>query len=120
MATRTLGTNATTTLTAIPFPDLTSASPAADFAAIQQAIIDDTPLAYTGAAFPTGTPSNVFPGAFSTMGTLYVPNRGTLKIFPGDWVAVDATGWPILLSGRALAGVTGGPAVSWTHSGALT
>lgn len=104
----------------MPFPDLTSATPAADFAAIQQAIIDDTPLAYTGAAFPTGTAQNVYPGAWSTNGVLYVPNRGFLKVFAGDWVGVDATGWPILLSGRALAGITGGPATSWTHSGALT
>lgn len=32
---------------------------------------------------------------------LYVPNRGVLKVLPGDFVAVDNTGWPILLSGAS-------------------
>lgn len=37
-------------------------------------------------------------GAFSFNGLLYVPNRGVLKVLPGDVVAVDNAGWPILVS----------------------
>lgn len=33
---------------------------------------------------------------------LYVPNRGVLKVLPGDIVAIDNTGWPILVSGAAI------------------
>jgi hypothetical protein len=34
---------------------------------------------------------------------LFVPGRGTLKVLPGDIVAVDSSGWPILVSGAAVA-----------------
>jgi len=37
-------------------------------------------------------------GCFNTMGQLTIPNRGVLKVYPGDVVAVDPSGWPILLS----------------------
>jgi hypothetical protein len=44
----------------------------------------------------------VYPGAFAANGLLYIPNRGVLKCFPGDYVAVGSTsGWPILLSANA-------------------
>lgn len=43
------------------------------------------------------------PGSFSKNGLLYVPNRGVLKLLPGDAIAVDATGWPVLVSAQALA-----------------
>ena len=52
----------------------------------------------------------IWPGAFAQSGLLFVPNRGVLKVLPGDYVAVDSTGWPILLSALAIAS---GP---WTHS----
>ena len=113
MATRTAGTStannngtgSTTILTAVPFPNLNNAggTTQADIAAIQQAILDDINVAHP-----------VWPGAFSNNGLLFVPNRGVLKIFPGDWVCVDNRGWPILLSADTLANG------NWTHSGALT
>lgn len=34
---------------------------------------------------------------------LNIPGRGTLKVLPGDVIAVDASGWPILVSGAAIA-----------------
>ncbi len=40
---------------------------------------------------------------FSKLGSLYVPGRGILKVNPGDVVAVDASGWPILVSAEAIA-----------------
>jgi len=36
-------------------------------------------------------------------GQLYVPGRGVLRVRPGDYVATDASGWPILVSGNAVA-----------------
>lgn len=98
MATLTLGTNATSSLDAVSFgADLS----AADFAAIQNAILYD------------GVEGNrVYPGAFARDGHLYVPRRGILKILPGDYVAVDATGWPILVSANAIASGS----TDWTHS----
>ncbi len=104
MATGTIGTNATTSLTMKLFPvagALTPAQVAADIAAIANAIKDDINNLHP-----------IWPGAWSQAGTLFIPNRGTLKVLPGDYVAVDATtGWPILLSARAVAS---GP---WTHVG---
>lgn len=45
-------------------------------------------------------------GAFSWNGLLHVPNRGVLKVLPGDVVACDANaavGWPVLISAEAIA-----------------
>lgn len=95
MATKTLGTTLTTSLTAI----LYGGNPQADIATILNGIKNDQ---------INGFP--LWPGALDS-GLLSIPNRGVLKILPGDWVAIDAaTGWPILVSGDAIAG---GP---WTHS----
>jgi len=101
LSTKTLGTNATTTLTAVSF----SAAPAtlsdADFATIRNAIKYD------------GVEGNaVYPGAFSRAGLLYVPRRGILKILPGDYIGIDSTGWPILVSANSIADGS----TSWTHS----
>lgn len=127
MATRTLGTNGTTTLTAIPWPDLTSAVQQADIAALNALITDDVPNQFTPPAtpaastpYPSTTVRNLIANSISQNGLLFVPNRGVLRLFPGDWIGVDATGWPILLSPMAISGITGGPATSWTHSGNST
>ena len=178
MATKTLGTNATTTLTALPFgggPPLTSGDTGyseADIAAIAALILGDgqvkqgvTPtgttstssasississmtnivqgMAIFGAGIPpgaivasvnvagsslvmsaaiTGSGASgvnllIVPhmgrGDFSKLGSLYVPGRGILKVNPGDWVGVDASGWPILVSAEAIAFAN----TSWTHS----
>lgn len=88
MATLTMGTNATTTLTALQFPSFSATSfSAADVASIVALIFNDQ------------IPSLQQAGAWSNMGLLYVPNRGVLKTLPGDWVAVSPNdGWPILVS----------------------
>jgi hypothetical protein len=52
------------------------------------------------------------PDSFSKNNLLYVPNRGVLRIHPGDAVGVDASGWPILVSAEALAY----SASSWTFT----
>ncbi|MEK6591561.1 MAG: hypothetical protein AABZ67_00630 [Pseudomonadota bacterium] len=97
MATITLGTDATTTLTALAFD---AANLAADMATIQQAIKDDVNVSH-----PT------WPGAFGFNGLLHVPNRGVLKVLPGDYIGVDAKGWPILVSAYSIAAAS-----DWTHS----
>lgn len=95
MATSTFGTNANSSLTAL----LASGSmAAADVAAIVNAIKDDINPAHPLA-----------PTAWSQGNILYVPNRGILQVRPGDWVAVDSQGWPILVSANSVAN---GP---WTH-----
>lgn len=88
MATKTMGTLGTTTLTALQFPSFSATSFAdADVAAIVALIINDQ------------IPSLAQAGAWSRMGLLYVPNRGVLKTLPGDWVAVSPNdGWPVLVS----------------------
>lgn len=51
-----------------------------------------------------------YPGAFEQNGLLFIPRRGLLKVLPGDYIGVDANGWPILVSAYSIA--TGG----WTHT----
>lgn len=97
MATVTLGTNATTTLTSLSFQR--GGMLPADIATIQQGINNDQ---------VNGLPD--WPGAFASTGLLYIPNRGILQMLPGDYVGVDSTGWPILVSAYAIAN---GP---WTHT----
>jgi len=101
MATATMGTAATTTLTALQFQ--ASMSPT-DYATIDNAILND--------ALPTTAPAaSSFSGGWARSGQLYVPNRGVLRMLPGDYVAFDTqTGWPILVSARAAAGA------GWVHT----
>lgn len=100
MATVTMGSPAATTFTALPFATAVGAVADADIATIQQLILDDLKVSHP-----------VWPGAFSKAGLLYVPNRGVLRVLPGDYVAIDTVGWPILVSARSAA--TG---ASWTHT----
>lgn len=98
MATTLLGTNANNSLTSL----INSGAMApADVAAIANAILNDQ---------INGNP--IFPGAYAQNSLLYVPNRGVLKVLPGDYVGVDASGWPILVSAHAIA--LGG--TSWHHT----
>lgn len=98
MATKTLGTNGTTTLTAVQWPGATGTGTilsAADIASIANSILDDQVPAQK-------LTQRIWPGAFQKANVLYVPGRGFLKVFKGDWIAVDPTGWPILISGGAI------------------
>lgn len=126
MATRTLGTNAGTTLVAVPFPDLNSTTPASDFAAISALILDDLPLLWPLNNAGTATQQNttqraalqnrnrIGQPALTNNGLLWIPNRGYLTVLPGDWIGVDTLGWPILVSGRSIQESNTNP---WTHSG---
>jgi hypothetical protein len=97
MTTATMGTNAQNTLTALAF---NAQSLPADFATIAAAIKDDQ---------KNGLP--IWPGAFSGTGRLYIPNRGVLNVLPGDYVAVDSFGWPILVSS-----FSAGIVANWRHT----
>jgi len=98
MSTSTLGTNANNTLTSLVFGGAMNTT---DLATIANSIKDD---------LTNGNP--VWPGAWAQTGLLYVPNRGVLRMLPGDFVGVDNRGWPILLS-AASAVAAGG---NWTHT----
>lgn len=101
MSTKTLGTSATTSLNpAIKFlPGYGSGVAPADMASMATSIKNDINPAHP-----------IMQEAFSTNGLLYVPNRGILKVLPGDWVGIDSQGWPILVSKNSIA------AAAWTHS----
>ena len=99
MATRTLGTNATTTLTSVSWANSGAGILPADLATVAQGIKNDA---------VNGLP--IFPGSFSANGLLIIPNRGVLQVLPGDFVGVDSQGWPILVSANSIAN---GP---WTHT----
>jgi hypothetical protein len=98
VATRTLGTNASTSLTAVVWNGMATAT--ADVRALNQLIRDDKN--------PRHSLSNQS-GAFVKEGILYVPNRGDLKLFPGDVVAVDATSGQVIV--LTAYGLSAGP---WT------
>lgn len=103
MATKTLGTSATTSLVAVPFlPGYNSGMAISDVATINNYIKSQLNVANPQAGGSYFTPE----------GVLYLPDQqGMIKINPGDYVAVDATsGWPIVISKNAIAT---GP---WTHS----
>lgn len=102
MATVTLGTNATTSLTALQYlRGYGSGMAAADIASINNLIKNQTNVAH-----PTMGGSY-----FTSEGVLYLPEqRGFIKLAPGDYVGVDSTGLPIWVSANAIAN---GP---WTHT----
>lgn len=96
MALVTLGSNATNTLSAFV---VTRNPAAADVGTMRNAIKDDQNVAHP-----------IYPGAYNQTGQLYIPNRGVLIVLPGDYIAWDSRGWPILVSADAIAS---GP---WTHT----
>jgi len=117
MALRTLGSNATTSLSAfvVGFNDIIPA----DLATLITQLRGDPPgytapqgnVATTGLITGQGTNRPRINAAYIKQGLLTIPNRGQLVCRPGDFVCWDTTtGWPILLSGDAAAN---GP---YTHS----
>jgi hypothetical protein len=101
MALLPVGTKLTTSLSGLVFQR--GGMNPADTAALRARILDDK----LAAVVPPGTP-NIWQGAFE-QGQLYIPRRGVLKIEPGDVIAVDAYGWPILISHYSIAAA----ATSW-------
>jgi len=87
-------------LVAVTYSQATTVLLPADLATVAQRIKDDQNVTRP-----------VVPGAFCQEGLLVVPNRGRLKIYPGDVVATDANGCVILVSAYSIA--TGG---AWTYT----
>lgn len=118
MALRTLGSNATTSLSAfvVGFNDIIPA----DLATLITQLRGDPPgyaapgagqVATTGLITNQGTNRPRINAAYIKNGILTIPGRGQLQCRNGDFVCWDTTtGWPILLSGDAAAN---GP---YTHS----
>ncbi len=91
MATHTLATSSA--FTAVTFSPSPKVLLPADLATICNSIKDDVNITHPRV-----------PGAFCFEGFLYIPNRaGRLKVLPGDVVAVDNQGWPILISAYSIA-----------------
>lgn len=99
MALKTLGTVATTSLSALNWNPQSSI---ADIAQIAANILSQ------------GNPAHpISPGAFAGNGRLHFPGRqGFLLLRPGDWVAYDHFGWPIVVSSESIADGSS----SWAHS----
>jgi hypothetical protein len=99
MTLRTLGTNATTSLSG--FVVGLNDPIAADLAAISVAIKADPP---SWNAAPKGTFRAQVNQAYVKKGRLIIPKRGELVLVDGDFVCWDATtGWPIVVSADAAA-----------------
>ena len=97
MALLTLGTSATTTLNALVWnPQVV----AADLASIVENIKNQNAV------------GRINPGAFGRDGRLHFPGRrGFVNLLPGDYIAYDGVGWPVIVSSYSIA--SGG---GWTHS----
>ncbi len=89
MALKAFGTDATTTLTCLPAWNPQSLI--ADIGLVAANILDDLNVAHP-----------IVPGAVAA-GRLVIPNRGFLLLQPGDTVAYDSTGWPILVAAASRA-----------------
>lgn len=97
MALITLGTNATNTLNALVWNPQVAA---ADLASIVNNIKGQNAV------------GRISPGAFAQTGRLHFPGRrGFVNLLPGDYVAYDGAGWPVIVSSWSIANGGG-----WTHS----
>jgi|GEM_PF-4333673 len=97
MALKTMGTAATTSLAAMSWNPMSSI---ADISAIEANIKNQSNPAHP-----------IVPGNFEG-GKLYLPNnRGIVLLQPGDWIAYDNFGWPIVVSTQSIASGS-----SWVHS----
>jgi hypothetical protein len=101
MATGTLGTTTNSALTSIN--GWTPSTAITDVAAIAALIKNQN-------AFNAITPGN-----FSPSGRLFLPGgRGIIQLLPGDYIGVDANGWPVVVSAQSIAGQSA--TTEWAHS----
>ena len=103
MALTNMGTSATTTLKGF---HMNGNSSAADAATLRANIKWDG--VYVNAAWTQIQNHAIYPGAFEFQygqAVLHLPQgRGSIKILPGDYVAYDPQGWPIVVSGWSISG----------------
>jgi hypothetical protein len=92
MATHTLATSVA--LTCVTFSPSTTVLSPTDLASVAQMVRDDINVAHPP----------ISGGACSHRGLLCIPNRlAHLAVLPGDVIAVDGNGWPILVSAHSIA-----------------
>lgn len=110
MATKTVGTPLTTSLTAVQYSPDPNKTSNADFATVAQGIWRDRTQSAAG-PFGGGNPhddggrvGSILAGAFVRGGLLYLPGRERMPIVinPGDWICVDGFGNVFLIPQRAL------------------
>lgn len=116
MATSTFGTTANSSLTGLQIPWGGSGGlAAADIATV--GAFKDQPILQANSS-PTAQASYLgearqYLGWARQGSRIFLPNGRTpegIILLPGDWVAVDSNGWPIVVSGFAAA------ASPWVHS----
>jgi hypothetical protein len=94
---KTAGTAATNSYTnALQYlPGYGSGASAADLATIALAIVNDQGNIRSNSTSLSGLDVGA--------GVLTLPGgRGKIKLLPGDWIMVDPSGWPIVVSGNVL------------------
>lgn len=104
MAVLTAGTKLTTSLTTLAFQP--SGMSTTDFATLMASIQELPPVAGIGGSNTTQK------RAWFTNGRLFLPdNRAPagIQVNPGDYIAVDGKGWPIIIPGNIFS-------TSWQHS----
>lgn len=109
MALKTAGTSATTTLSALV---VDSNFTAADIATLRNGIKYN--WVFVNGAYVRVQAGAIFPGGIDFVGgnaVLTIPGRGTLTALPGDYIAIDPNGWPLLIAGGSINSGSG-----WTHS----
>lgn len=96
MALKTFGTNANNSLSAVQFNPSSGVMTDSDLAAFNALVQPNY-----GGLHPNSGKMTTY---ISRDGQLYIPLRGWIKAFPGDWLCVDSTtGFPFLLSQNAVA-----------------
>ena len=109
MATHTLGTPSSTTLVAVTYSESPLVLLPADLAAIANGILQDN---MTPGSLVASNVGQAIPGAFNFMGLLTFPGgRGQIKLYPGDVIAIDNLGWPVVVSAASIANAT-----DWTFT----
>jgi hypothetical protein len=98
MATITVGTASTTSLVGVVWSQDPTVLDPTDVNVIIRRIKDDLNVDH-----PVAQISGVG-GLEQSAGKLWVPNRGSLVIYPGDVIATDARGGVVLISAYAAAG----------------
>src|SRR5271170_8400160 len=102
MSLTSMGTSATTTLKGLHMDSNLSA---ADAATLRANVKWDG--VFVNNAWTQVQNHIAYPGGFEFQGgngILHVPRRGALLVFPGDYVAYDPNGWPILIAGWSISG----------------
>lgn len=112
MAVKSFGTLTTTSLQALQIPSTYAgvALTPADIATLANTVLNDRVPAQKLTDMKV-------PGAFTGYNELVIPNRGNLRLYPGDWVATDISGAMILLPSHAVPGTI--TATGNTHTSTL-